>query len=105
MPQNELVKNATELLSKSVRQILFDAIIEAIETEKVSDTLLDLNLITQEQSGEILAEGIFQSINKAFDDVFSLPNEGEKESDVEVCSRCGSELEDEDEDEETNPVY
>jgi len=105
MPKNELVKNATELLAAEVQEIFFDAVVHAMKTEKVSEILLSLDLVSQAESGEILAEGISQSMHKAFDEVFTLGNEDEEESDVEFCSQCGSELDDEDEDEETNPVY
>lgn len=100
----KLVDSAIALLANQLKEHFAEAILDAMNFEEVSETLLALQLISDEEAGEILAEGIFAAMHEAFDATFSLGNEGEEESDVEVCATCGSELEDGDE-EETNPVY
>ncbi len=88
MPNNrKLVDEAIALLSNQLKQHFAEAILDAMNFEEVSETLLALQLISDEEAGEILAEGIFAAMHEAFDETFSLGNEGD--DDVVGCdSKC-----------------
>jgi hypothetical protein len=75
----QLVEQAIALLANTSKDIIFDAIVEALETEQVSENLLALDLINQEEAGEIVVEGLFQSLQLAFDEVFSLGDDEDEE--------------------------
>jgi hypothetical protein len=93
MPRNtRLVTEATKLLTITLKDHFIEAIGEALENEQVTEVLHALGIINDEECGEILAEGIFNALNQAFDDVFSLQN-SEEDSDES------------DDDEETERVY
>jgi hypothetical protein len=93
MPRNtRLVTEATKLLSETLKEHFITAIGEALENEQVTEVLHALGIISEEECGEILAEGIFDALNQSFDEVFSL---GQGDEDSEDCA----------DDEDTDPVY
>jgi len=75
----KLVEQAIALLAETAKPIFFDAIVEALEDEQVTENLLSLDLIDQEEAGEILAEGLFASLHQAFDEVFNFAEDSEDE--------------------------
>jgi len=75
----KLVEQAIALLAETAKPIIFDAIVEAMEDEQVTENLLALGLIDQDDAGEIIGEGLFASLHQAFDEVFNFAEDSEDE--------------------------
>ena len=72
MENINLVEEATNLLIENMKEHFIAAITDAVESEDITETLLGLKLVTDEEAGDILVNGLFQSMLKSFDAVFSL---------------------------------
>ena len=83
----KLVEQAIALLAETAKPIIFNAIVEAMEDEQVTENLLALDLIDQDDAGEILCEGLFASLHEAFDELFSF-KEDEDEPNTDINFPC-----------------
>ena len=72
MKDKSIVEAATDLLIENMKDHFIDAIEDAVESEDITETLLGLKLVTDEEAGDILVNGLFQSMLKSFDTVFAL---------------------------------
>jgi hypothetical protein len=84
MPENnrQIVAKAINALAEEVRPQLMQVIFDLIEDEKITEVLFGLGLISDEDQGEILAEGLFTGFSQAMDSAFSF-NEDDEDSDDE----------------------
>ena len=84
MPDNnrQIVAKAINSLANELRTPLIEVIQDLIEDERITEVLLDLGLIADEDQGEILAEGLFTGFSQAMDVAFSF-NDDKEDSDDE----------------------
>jgi len=72
MKDKSIVEAATDLLIENMKDHFIDAIEDAVANEDITENLLALKLVTDEEAGDILVNGLFQSMLKSFDTVFAL---------------------------------
>ena len=82
MSQNnrQIVAKAIASLAEELKPQFIEVIQDLIDVERTTEVLLDLDLISEEDQGEILAEGLFTGFSQAMDEAFSF-NEQDEEDD------------------------
>jgi hypothetical protein len=80
--QRDTVDKAIGLMITEMKQHFVSSIMEAMDKEQITEVLLALDLIGQDDAGEILTEGLFASMHEAFDEVFKFDS-NEQESGCE----------------------
>jgi hypothetical protein len=83
----QIVAKAINALAEELRTPLIEVINDIIKNERITEVLLDLNIISDEDQGEILAEGLFTGFSNAMDVAFSfneVEDEDEDEDDIDT---------------------
>jgi hypothetical protein len=80
--QRDTVDKAIGLMTVEMKQHFVSSIMEAMDKEQITEVLLALDLIGQDDAGEILTEGLFAAMHEAFDEVFKFDS-NEQESGCE----------------------
>jgi hypothetical protein len=68
----QIVAKAINALAEELRPKFVEVILDLIEDERITEALLDLGLIADEDQREILAEGLFTGFSQAMDVAFGF---------------------------------
>jgi len=84
MSQNnrQIIVKAIAALADELKPQLVEVINDLIESERITEVLIDLGIIADEDQGEILAEGLFNGFSLAMDEAFSINEEDEDDEPV-----------------------